>query len=114
MMKFLFKILLCILMSLQMTESSASVYYVAVDGKDDQSGTWEYPLASIQIAQEYASPGDTVYIRGGEYILTEENISRVHQNPVACIPFWIKAVHLAISSSTGPTSAKIRYLIIRR
>jgi len=91
MMKFLFKILLSLLLFFQWTESSATIYYVAVNGKDDQSGTREFPLASIQKAQEYASPGDTVYIRGGEYILTEENISRVHQNLFACISFLDKS-----------------------
>jgi hypothetical protein len=90
-MKFLIKLLLCIMMCFQWTESAAAVYYVAVDGKDDQSGTREFPLASIQKAQEFASPGDTVYIRGGEYLLTEENISRVHQNLFACITFLDKS-----------------------
>ena len=90
-MKNMLKILLCLLMCLLWTESSATVYYVAVDGKDDQSGTREFPLASIQKAQEYASPGDTVYIRGGEYILTEDDISRTHQNLFACITFLDKS-----------------------
>lgn len=45
----------------------AGKYYVATNGNDDNPGTLQQPFASIAKAQEAASPGDTVYIRGGTY-----------------------------------------------
>jgi hypothetical protein len=42
-------------------------YYVATDGSDSNPGTLEQPFASLMKAQEAASSGDTVFIRGGVY-----------------------------------------------
>jgi hypothetical protein len=44
-----------------------SVYYVATNGNDNGPGTLAQPFASIAKAQQAASAGDTVYIRGGTY-----------------------------------------------
>jgi hypothetical protein len=41
--------------------------YVAADGNDSNAGTKEAPFATVERAQAASSPGDTVYIRGGEY-----------------------------------------------
>lgn len=48
-------------------EAIESVYYVATDGSDSNSGSPENPLASIQEALERAHPGDTVEVQSGEY-----------------------------------------------
>jgi hypothetical protein len=45
----------------------AKDYYVATDGNDTAAGTIGRPFASITRAQQAASSGDTVYIRGGTY-----------------------------------------------
>jgi hypothetical protein len=42
-------------------------YYVATNGNDSGPGTLAQPFASIAQAQQAASPGDTVYVRGGTY-----------------------------------------------
>lgn len=42
-------------------------YYIATDGSDDNPGTIKKPFASIAKAQEVATSGDTVFIRGGIY-----------------------------------------------
>lgn len=42
-------------------------YYVATNGNDNWPGTLAQPFASITRAQQAASGGDTVYIRGGTY-----------------------------------------------
>ena len=42
-------------------------YYVAPGGSDAAAGTLAQPFASIARAQQAASSGDTVYIRGGTY-----------------------------------------------
>jgi len=41
--------------------------YVSTDGKDSNPGTAERPLQTIQHAADIATPGTTVYIRGGVY-----------------------------------------------
>ncbi|MCC9609679.1 DUF4990 domain-containing protein [Blastopirellula sp. JC732] len=45
----------------------AADWFVAPDGDDAQSGKIDAPLATVTKGQELASPGDTVYIRGGLY-----------------------------------------------
>ena len=70
---------------------NSTVWYIAPNGLDVNPGTWDHPLATIQKAQEIVSAGDTVYIRGGEYLITESQISRVEQNLFACISYLDKS-----------------------
>lgn len=49
------------------TVSHAKSYYVSPSGSDSNSGTLSTPFESITKAQEVASSGDTVYLRGGTY-----------------------------------------------
>ncbi len=49
------------------TAADARTFHVAVNGVDDQSGTAEAPLATIQKAASLARAGDTVLVGGGEY-----------------------------------------------
>lgn len=53
-------------------------WYVAPEpaGDDQAAGTLEQPFASLKRAQEAASAGDTVNIRGGTYVMTESMIAR--------------------------------------
>lgn len=51
--------------------------FVSPEGDDSNSGTIDAPLASIQKAQSMATPGDTVYIRGGTYQPTEDDLSNI-------------------------------------
>jgi hypothetical protein len=46
----------------------AATFYVAPSGSDTNPGTEMQPFATIIQGQTAASAGDTVYIRGGEYI----------------------------------------------
>ena len=48
----------------------AGVYFVAPDGDDDWAGTKAAPLASVRHAHDKASPGDTIFLRGGTYYPT--------------------------------------------
>ena len=68
-----------------------TTFFVAPDGDDTNPGTIDLPLASLQKAQEWVSPGDTVYIRGGIYEPTEEHISRVVQNLFASVTYLDKS-----------------------
>lgn len=42
-------------------------FYVAPNGSDSNPGTLASPFGSLDRAQQAVSPGDTVWIRGGEY-----------------------------------------------
>ena len=69
-----------------------SQIYVAPDGNDTtNTGTIDKPFESIQKAQELASPGDTVYIRGGTYHVRENQISKVVSGLFACITYLDKS-----------------------
>lgn len=54
----------------------AAFYYVAPDGQDANPGTLAAPIGTVQRAQKAAAPGDTVYIRGGTYEMTETQLAR--------------------------------------
>jgi hypothetical protein len=45
----------------------AEDFYVAPDGDDGHAGTIDAPFATVEKGEDAASPGDTVYIRDGEY-----------------------------------------------
>ena len=52
----------------------AANYFVAPNGNDANQGTIESPFATLNAAYTKVQPGDTVYFRGGTYMLTEEQI----------------------------------------
>ena len=87
-MKLLYTVLL--LFILKITTMFPQIY-VAPNGDDTNPGTITEPFASMQRAQALASPGDTVFIRGGLYQFTEDRISKVQQNLFACISFLDKS-----------------------
>ena len=49
------------------TDARAGEYFVAVDGEDDNPGSWRRPFGTIQKAADLMKPGDTCYVRGGVY-----------------------------------------------
>ncbi len=63
----------------------AKQVFVSPEGMDTNSGTKESPFWSIQKAQSIVSAGDTVYIRGGTYVMADSDISVVESNLFACI-----------------------------
>jgi hypothetical protein len=67
-----------ILLTLTFTVA-ARTFYVAVDGNDENPGTKEPPFAGIMRAQEAVLPGDTVFVRGGKYVMNENQIARVQR-----------------------------------
>ncbi len=85
------KHILFILFLLIFTWLKSEIYFIAPDGLDSNPGSINQPLASIQKGQDLANPGDTVYIRGGTYYLTEDDISRVYNGLFACITFLDKS-----------------------
>ena len=77
----------------------AATYYVATDGNDANPGTLASPFATIQRGQTAAVAGDTVYIRGGTYVMTEAQIA-------TRVSIWAYVTHLTKSGSYG---ARINY-----
>lgn len=51
-------------------------FYVAPSGNDANNGTIKTPVETIKRAQELASSGDAVFIRGGVYTMREEQIAQ--------------------------------------
>jgi hypothetical protein len=68
----------------------ANTFYVAVNGNDDNAGTKNQPFATIQKAQTMLQPGDTVYLRGGTYNLTETQIAKKERG-YACVTYLDKS-----------------------
>src|SRR5438128_532828 len=54
----------------------AKEFFVSPAGSDGNPGTLEMPFATVQRAQEAAAPGDTVFLRGGTYVMKESQIAR--------------------------------------
>lgn len=54
----------------------AAEYFVAPTGDDSSPGTLAAPFATVQRTQKEAAPGDTVFLRGGTYTMTEAQIAQ--------------------------------------
>jgi hypothetical protein len=78
----------------------AADYFVAPAGSDTNSGTLDKPFATVTRAQAAANPGDTVYLRGGTYKVTAEQVA----NKAAG-----NAIHVFEITKSGTEKAPIRY-----
>ncbi|SMO53886.1 Por secretion system C-terminal sorting domain-containing protein [Gracilimonas mengyeensis] len=77
--------------SVAQEQNELTKIFVAPAGNDENDGSIETPLATMQKAQELATPGDTVYIRGGTYNVGEDQISEVVSNLFASVTFLDKS-----------------------
>jgi chitodextrinase len=68
-----FSLLLLATLSL-VAATQAATYYVSPSGSDASSGTLTAPFATLQKAVNLANPGDTIYMRGGTYALTDSGV----------------------------------------
>lgn len=91
--------LLILLLTTPLSYTFSTVYYVAVNGNNSNSGTIYHPFATLQKAQEVVKPGDTVYIRGGVYHLNEGQIARKER-------MWAYVTYL---DKSGRQGARINY-----
>ena len=55
------------LISINLSAQTGGVYFVPVDGDDNNPGTYTQPWATWNKAFATADAGDTVYFRGGVY-----------------------------------------------
>ncbi len=53
----------------------AANFYISPTGSDSNAGTKSKPFATLMAAQDAADTGDTVYIKGGTYALTTDDVS---------------------------------------
>jgi len=59
-----------LLLSTMLTITFATQYYVSTDGNDANAGTKDLPFATIFKAISIISPGDTIFVRGGTYVIS--------------------------------------------
>jgi hypothetical protein len=69
-------LLLAALLLIPFTIAFSAVYYVSPNGSDENTGTKDLSFLTIQKAQSVVNPGDTVYLRGGVYTMTESQIAQ--------------------------------------
>jgi Right handed beta helix region len=79
---------------------ASNIYYVAPNGNDSNGGTMSSPFLTVQKAQSVVVAGDTVYIRGGSYIILPTQIV-FDTGLYACVTKLDKS---------GTSSARITYL----
>lgn len=77
----------------------AAEFYVAVEGSDANPGDKEKPFATVQRAQEAVQPGDTVFLRGGTYKMTEAHIFKKKE-------IW---AYMTFIDKSGAPGKPIRY-----
>ncbi|HET9571860.1 MAG TPA: T9SS type A sorting domain-containing protein [Bacteroidales bacterium] len=76
------------------SQAFSTIYYVATDGIDTNSGSITEPFLTVQRAQTSVIAGDTVYIRGGNYVMTESQIALKYS-------IWAYVTNLSKSGSAG-------------
>ena len=67
---------LCLFLIASPVAAAGTAWYVAPLGDDLEAGSIEQPFATVPRAQRAANPGDTVFLRGGTYRLTESPLAR--------------------------------------
>jgi hypothetical protein len=80
--------------------AKAATYYVAPNGSDSAAGTETAPFASWTHAQAAASPGDTVYFRGGTYKYT---------NATSTCSSATATIDAVVLNKSGTSGNPIRY-----
>ena len=95
--------LLALLLALGFRPAFAVKYFVAPTGLDTNSGTITAPFLTIQRAQTAVSAGDTVYIRGGTYLMQNSQISG-HSTAAAG-----SYAYITYLTKSGTAAARINY-----
>jgi hypothetical protein len=83
--------------SAQIIASRAATWYVATNGSDAGSGAIGSPFATLMRAQTAAGSGDTVYLRGGTYYLSDVHltytnsvwavVNRINENGISYLAY---------------------------
>ena len=62
------------LLAATVVQAQPRTYYVSPSGRDTNAGTLDAPLATLARAHQLMAGGDTVYFRGGTYLMTDADI----------------------------------------
>jgi hypothetical protein len=86
-----------------------SVYYVSPNGNDDNTGTITAPFRTWQKAHDMTQPGDTVWVRGGTYLVNSASrhaiIMKDHNGtPTQRIYFWAYPGEKPVLDCSGITA----------
>jgi len=73
-------IMAAFMLSMASLPLSAKTYYMATNGSDSNSGTVNSPFATLAKAQAVMTAGDTLLIREGTYVITEDQISSTEES----------------------------------
>ncbi|MFL5743877.1 MAG: right-handed parallel beta-helix repeat-containing protein [Niastella sp.] len=90
---------ICLLLTGFSTSALCKIYYVATDGNDASDGEISTPFLTIQRAQTSAAAGDTVYIRGGTYVMTTAQIAKYSS-------IW---AYVTLLNKSGASNNRIKY-----
>jgi pectate lyase-like protein len=91
--------LLLLLMGFLHSPAFCKIYYVATNGNDANTGTISSPFLTIKRAQTSVVAGDTVYIRGGTYVMTESQIAQYSS-------IW---AYVTLLNKSGSSGKRINY-----
>jgi len=91
--------LLGLLLALGFRPALALKYYVAPAGNDANTGTITAPFLTIQRAQTAVVAGDTVYVRGGTYMMQNAQIAA----------FTSPYAYITLLSKSGTAGKRINY-----
>ena len=69
----------------------AEIFVAPRNSSNQNSGTIESPLATIQAAHNLAKPGDTIYLRGGTYNLKQKTTTVLTKNGTKAAPIRLHA-----------------------
>jgi hypothetical protein len=92
--------LLALLLAINFRPAFSATFYVAPAGNDAHSGTIQQPFLTIQRAQAAVAAGDTVYIRGGTYLMQNSQIAG-YASPYAYVTL--------LNKSGSATAGRINY-----
>ncbi len=85
------------------TALRAKEYHVATGGNDTNPGSEIAPFASVQQAERTVTAGDTVFIHGGTYRMSEDGIAKIHRG----------RAHVIVLGKSGTRDKPISYLAWR-
>lgn len=94
---------------LSLAPATAAIH-VSTSGNDQNEGSAEAPFGTIHHAVEVVQPGDTIWVHGGTYAISERiKIPEKKTSPTQHICLWVTDVSLMGQPVTG----EYRGLVIR-